>query len=213
MLLTHVTFGEETKDFLHALSLEYRRLSLLVPTIIIGDLKADPTDHNSTGPFTATNMAVRDTMHQAGLADLTAGLTGTLSHYPPITPIRPAYAHPALTRTVRVHKAAHGDLLPRARATDPSTSTESSPTYPQPPPPCPTTPSHPHCGSWPGTTTAPGTGITGPYKPSCTALMREQSPPPRAGKKHQEWHTNRKAAAAEEHERYGRKDTLYRSLR
>ena len=37
VLLTHIPFGEETKDFLEALSLAYRRLSLLAPTIIIGD--------------------------------------------------------------------------------------------------------------------------------------------------------------------------------
>ena len=40
VLLTHVPFGVETTDFLDTLSLAYRRLSLLAPTIIIGDLIA-----------------------------------------------------------------------------------------------------------------------------------------------------------------------------
>ena len=57
VLLTHVLFGEETKVFLDALSSAYRRLSLLAPTIIIGDLNAAPTDDDRTGPPTATNKA------------------------------------------------------------------------------------------------------------------------------------------------------------
>ena len=82
VLLTHVPFGEETKDFLDALSLTYCRLSLLAPTIIIGDLNAAPTDDDRTSPPTATNRAVRDAMHQLGLTNLTAGLTSTPFHYP-----------------------------------------------------------------------------------------------------------------------------------
>ena len=114
VLLTRVPFGEDTKAFLDALSLAYCRLSLLAPTIIIGDLNAAPTDDDRTGPPTATNIAVRDTMHQLGLTDLTAALTGTPSHYS-----HPAGAH--LSRidtcygdatTVCVHEAAYGDLLP-----------------------------------------------------------------------------------------------------
>ena len=62
VLLTHVPFGEETKDFLDTLSLAYRQLSLLAPTIIIGDLNAAPTDDDRTGPPTATDTAVRDAM-------------------------------------------------------------------------------------------------------------------------------------------------------
>ena len=64
----------------------------------------------------------------------------------------------------------------RARANDPSTSTSSSPTYPHPRPPCQTTPSNPQYISHLRTTTAPGTGITGPYTPSCAAWMHHHSP-------------------------------------
>ena len=80
VLLTHVPFGEETKDFSDTLSLAYRRLSLLAPTIIIGDLNAAPTDDDRTSPPTATDIAVWAAMHQLGLTNLTAGLTGTPSH-------------------------------------------------------------------------------------------------------------------------------------
>ena len=114
MLLTHVPFGEETKDFLDALSLAYFRLSLLDPTIIIGDLNAAPIDHDRTGPATATDIAVRDAMHKLGLTDLTAGLTGTPSHYP-----HQAGAHPSRIdtcygdpTTVHVQEATYGDLPP-----------------------------------------------------------------------------------------------------
>ena len=55
VLLTHVLFGEETKDFLDALSLAYHRHSLLAPTIIIGDLNATPTDDDRTSQPTATH--------------------------------------------------------------------------------------------------------------------------------------------------------------
>ena len=114
VLLTHVPFGEETKDFLDTLSPAYRRLSLLAPTIIIGDLNAAPTDDDRTGPPTATDTAVRDAMHQLGLTDLTAGLTGTPSHYPHQAGTHPScidtcYGDPT---TVRVHEAAYGDLPP-----------------------------------------------------------------------------------------------------
>ena len=90
VLLTHVLFGEETKDFLDALSLAYRRLPLLAPTIIIRDLNAAPTDDDRTGPHTATDKAVRDAMHQLSLTDLLAGLAGTS---PPLPPPR---RHPRL---------------------------------------------------------------------------------------------------------------------
>ena len=149
VLLTHVPFGEETKDFLDTLSLAYRRLSLLAPTIIIGDLNAAPTDDDRTGPPTATDIAVRDAMHQLGLTDLTAGLTGTPCHYP-----HRAGTHPSRTDTCygdqprcASTKQPTGTSRPQAWATDPSTSTSSSPTYPHPRPPCQTTPSHPHCSS------------------------------------------------------------------
>ena len=62
VLLTHVRFGEETKDFPNALSLAYRRLSLLAPTIVIGDLNAAPTNDDRTGPPTATDIAVWDAL-------------------------------------------------------------------------------------------------------------------------------------------------------
>ena len=58
VLLTHVLFWEETKDFLDALSLAYRRLSLLAPAIIIGDLHAALTNDDRTGQPTATDIAV-----------------------------------------------------------------------------------------------------------------------------------------------------------
>ena len=117
VLLTHVPFGEETKDFLGPLSLACCRFSLLAPTIIIGDLNAAPTDDDRTGPPTATNIAVHDAMHQLGLTDLTAGLARTPSHYP-----HQAGAHPSridtcygdLT-TLRVHEATYGDLLPAGK--------------------------------------------------------------------------------------------------
>ena len=64
VLLTHVPFGEETKDLLDALSLAYPRLCPLAPTIIIGDLNAAPTDDDRTVPPTATDIPVRDAMHQ-----------------------------------------------------------------------------------------------------------------------------------------------------
>ena len=132
MLLTHAPFGEETKDFLDALSLAYRRLSLLAPTIIIGDLNAAPTDDDRTGPPTAIDIAVRDDMHQRGLTNLTAGIAGTPSHYPHQAGTHPScidtcYGDPT---TVRVHEASYGTSHARARATNPSTSTSSSPTYP-----------------------------------------------------------------------------------
>ena len=82
MLLKHVPFGAKTNDFLDALSLAYRRLSLLAPTIIKGELNTDPTYDDRTGPTTATDMAVRDAMHQLDLTDLTGRLSATPSHYP-----------------------------------------------------------------------------------------------------------------------------------
>ena len=139
MLLTHVPFGEETKDFLDILSLAYRRLSLLAPTINIGDLNAAPTDDDHTGPPTATDIAVRDAMHQLGLTDLTAGLTGTPCHYPHQAGSHPSridtcYGDPT---TVRIHEASYGDLPP--------TGTGHRPLYidliiPNPPPAAATLP-------------------------------------------------------------------------
>ena len=114
MLLRHVPFGEETKDFLDALSLASRRLSLLAPTIVIGDLNAAPTDDDRTSPPTATDIAVQDAMHQLGFTNLTAGLTGTPSHYPHQAGIHPSridtcYGDPT---TLRVHEATYEDLPP-----------------------------------------------------------------------------------------------------
>ena len=174
VLLTHVPFGEETKDFLDALRLAYRRLSLLAATIIIGDLNAAPADDNRTGPPRATDMAVRDssTSEQDSPAD------------PPTTPTRPAATPPELTRATGTQpryastRQPTGTTRMRARATDPSTTTSPSSTYPRPQLPCLTTPSHPRCGSRPRTTTALGTGIIEPYTPSCAALMRQHSRPP-----------------------------------
>ena len=114
VLLTHVPFGEETKDFLDTLSLAYRRLSLLASTIIIGGLNAARTNNDRTGPPTATDIAVRVAMHQLGLTDLMTGLTGTPSHYPHQASTHPSriytcYGDP---NTVRVHETAYGDLPP-----------------------------------------------------------------------------------------------------
>ena len=93
VLLTHVPFGEKTKNFLAALSLTYRRLSLLATTIIIGNLSTAPTDNNRPGPPTATNIAVRDAMHQLGPTNLAAGLSGTPSHYPHQAGTHPSCIH------------------------------------------------------------------------------------------------------------------------
>ena len=114
MPLAHLSFGEETKAFLDTLSLAYCSLSLLGPTIIIGNLNAAPTDDDRTGPPTATDIAVRDAMQQLGLTDLTARPTGTPSHYP-----HQAGTHPSRIdtchgdqATVRVHEATYGALPP-----------------------------------------------------------------------------------------------------
>ena len=125
VLHTHVPFGEETRDFLDTLSLAYRPLSLLAPTIIIGDLNAAPTDDDRNGPPGASDIAVRNAMHQLGFTHLTTGLTGTPSHYP----YKLATTPPALTRATGTQpwcastRQPMGTSLPRARATDPSTST------------------------------------------------------------------------------------------
>ena len=99
---------------LDTLSLAYCRLSLLAPTIIIGDLNAAPIDNDRTGPPAATNIAVPDAMHGLGLTDLTAGLTGTPSGYPHQASTNPSridtcYRDPT---TVRLHKTTYGDLPP-----------------------------------------------------------------------------------------------------
>ena len=111
VLLTQVSFREETTDFLDVPSLAYRRLSFLVPSIIIGELSAAPNDDEPTGLPTATDIAVRDAMHQLTLTHLMAGLTGTPSHYPE------ADTHSSSSdtcygdrTTVRGHEAAYGDL-------------------------------------------------------------------------------------------------------
>ena len=114
LLLKHIPFGEETKYFLGALSLAYCPLPLLSPTIVIGDLNAAPTDDDRTGPPTATEIDLPDAMHQLGLTDLTAGLTGTPSNYPHQAGTHPfridtCYGDPT---TVRVHEATYGDLPP-----------------------------------------------------------------------------------------------------
>ena len=114
VLLMYVPFGEDTKDFLDALSLAYRLLSLLEPTIVIGDLNAAPTDDDCTTLPTATATAVCDAMHQLGLTDLRAGLTGTPFHYPHQAGTHPSridtcYGDPTM---VRVHKATYGALPP-----------------------------------------------------------------------------------------------------
>ena len=114
VLLTHVPLGAKTKDFLDALSLAYRRLFLLATTIIIGNLSPAPTDDNRTSPPTATSIALRDAMHQLGPANLTAGLTGTPSHYPHQAGTHPSGIHTCYgdPTTVRVREATYRDLPP-----------------------------------------------------------------------------------------------------
>ena len=114
VLLTHVPFGEEIKDLLDILRPAYRRLPLLAPTIIRGNLNAAPTDNERTSPPTATDIAVWGAMHQMCLTDLTAGLIGTPSHYPHQAGTHPfridlCYGDPT---TVRVHEATYRDLPP-----------------------------------------------------------------------------------------------------
>ena len=75
--------GGGTADFADTLSLAYGRPSLLALINVIGDLNAASTDEDRTGPPTAPYFALRDTMHQLGLTDLRAGLTGTPSHHLP----------------------------------------------------------------------------------------------------------------------------------
>ena len=72
-------------------------------------------------------------MHQLGLTDLTAGLTGTPSHYPHQSGTHPSRIDTCYgdSTTVRVHEAAYGDLPPTGTGQGPSTSTSSSPTYPR----------------------------------------------------------------------------------
>ena len=118
VLLTHVPFGEETKDFLEALSLAYRHLSFLAPTIIIRNLQAAPSNEDRTCRPTAADIAVRDALHELGLTALRPGLISTPSHYP-----HQAGTHPSRIDTcygdstrVRAHEAAYGDLLPAGKA-------------------------------------------------------------------------------------------------
>ena len=117
LLLTHVPVREETKKVLNTISLAYRRLSLLAPNIIIGDLNTAPADEDRTGRPTATDIAVRDAMHQLGLTELTVGLTGTPFHYPHqagthLSCIDTCYGDPT---TVRVHEATYRNLPPAGR--------------------------------------------------------------------------------------------------
>ena len=134
VLFTHVPFREETKDFLDALSLAYHRLSLLASTIITGNRNAALTDDDRTSRPTGNDMAIRDAMHQLGLTDLTAGLTGTPSHYPHRDGAHPSwidtcYGDPT---TVRVHEATYGDLLPAATVHRPLYIDLIIPNQPQP---------------------------------------------------------------------------------
>ena len=190
VLLTHAPFWEETKDFYDALSLTYRRLPLLAPTIIIGDLNANTTDDDRTCPTTATDIAIRDAMHQLCLTDLTAGLAGTPSHY-----THKAGAHPSCidmcygdSTTLRVHEETYGDLPPAGTGDQPLYIDLIIPDLASPAATLPDGTRHPHHGSQPRTTTAPGKGMTGPYTPSCAAGMHHHSPPPCAGRhKHAAW--------------------------
>ena len=277
VLLTHVPFGEETNDFLDILSLAYRRLSLLAPTIIIGDLNAAPTDDDRTGPPTATNIAVRDAMHQLGLTDLTAGLTGTPSDYPHQASTHPSridtcYGDPT---TVRVHEAAYRDLPPTGTGHRPLYIDLIIPNLPPPAanlpddtlPPTLQFPAEDNHGAWHRYNRALHAILRRPDPPTLTTAMRRaaqacgmerdtshagappdltlqqlvhdiwtrkkelatplrpSTPEARDREAHlrallttrrhqlQEWHAHCIAAAAQERERYGRKDTPYKSLR
>ena len=113
-LLTHLPFQDKTKAFLDALSLPYRRLSLLAPTIILGDLNAAPPDDDGASPPKAPDIAVRDAMHQLVPTELTGGLTDTPSHYAHqggthSSRIDRCYGDPT---KVRVHEATYEDLPP-----------------------------------------------------------------------------------------------------
>ena len=200
VLLTNVPFGEETKAFLDVLILAYRRLSLLALTIIIHDLNTAPTNNNRTSPPTATDVAVRHAMHQLGLNDLTAGLTGTSSYYPHQAGNHPSridtcYEDPT---TVRADEATYGDLPPGGTGHLPLYMDLIIGNQNHPQPPCPTPPCRPRCGSQPRTTKAPGTAITGPYMPSCAALMHQHSPSPCA-RQHKRAARNATLAAREHH--------------
>ena len=183
VLLTHVPFGEETKDFLDALSLPYRRLSLLAPTIIIGELGAAPTDDDRTGPPTATDIAVRDAMHQLGLTDFTAGVAGTPSHYPHQAGTHPSrndtcYGDPT---TVRVHEATYGDLLPADTGHGPLYIDLVIPNLPPPAanlpdntlPPTLQFPAENDHGDWHRYNRALHTILRRPDEPSLTTAMRQ----------------------------------------
>ena len=171
VLLTHVPFGEETKDLLDTLSLTYLRLSLLAPTIVIGDVNAALTSDDRTPP-------PRHRQSCLGRHALTGPHRPHGRTHRHTLPLPPRSQHPPLPHPHMLRGPDHvcastrqptGTSCPQAVATDPSTLTSSSPTHPHPRRPCQTTPSHPHCGSRPRTTTAPSTGITGPYTPSCPA--------------------------------------------
>ena len=142
----------------------YGRLSLLASTIIIGDPNdAPPTTTAPAHPQSPTLPSGTPCNNWAS-----PNSQQDSSAHPPTTATRPAPAQPTSTRARGIHprgvstKQPKGTPRPRAQATDPLISTLSSPTYPHPQPPCPTTHSNPSWGSQPKTTTAPGTGITGP---------------------------------------------------
>ena len=276
VLLTHVPFGEETKDFLDALSLAYGRLSLLATTIVIGELNAAPTEDDHTGPPTTTDIAVRDTMHQLVLTDLTAGLTGTPSHYPQQAGTYPSCIDTCYrdATTVRVHEATYGDLPPAGRGHRPLYIDLIIPNLRPPAATLPDDtlqptlrfPAEDHQGSWHRYNRVPHAILRRPDAATLNTAMRRAAqacgmerdtshtgaPPdltlqqlvhdmwttkeelatllhpstpgardrdadlrahlPTRSHQLQEWHAHRIAAAAQERERYGRYDTLYKSL-
>ena len=103
------------KSFLHALSVTYRRLPLLAPTIIIGDLNAARTNDVRTGhplpPTLPSGMPCTNWASPTSQQDSPA--------HPPTTSTRPAPNPPRMDTccrdpsTVRVHVATYG-YLPRA---------------------------------------------------------------------------------------------------
>ena len=272
VLPTHIPLGEDTADFLDALSLAFRRLSLLAHTIIIGDLNAAPTDNNCTGPPTAIDVAVRGAVHQLGLTYQTAGLTGTSSHWPHHAGTLPSRIDTCYGdwTTVRVHEATYGDLPPAGTGHQPlyvdliiTTPPQSAATEPGDTLPTPLKfPLEDNHGPWHKYNRGLHVILCRHDAPTLTTAMRQaacacgierdtnstEAPPglilqqlvndiwttgedlARLQKPHkrdahlcvflttccrelQEWHAQRMAAAAQEPERYGKKDTPYKSLR
>ena len=150
--------------------------------IIIGDLNADPTINDRSCTPTATDIAVRDAMHELGLTDLTAGLTGTPSHYPHQAVANPSridtcYGYPT---TVRVHEATYRDLPPAGTGQRPLYIDITICNLPPPPatlpdntlPPTPRFSAKDDHGAWHRYDRALHTNLHCPDAPTLTTTMR-----------------------------------------